>query len=381
MTSNYDTIVIGVGGMGSATAYHLAKRGKRVLALEQFGIGHNMGSSHGTARIIRLAYNEHPDYVPLMRRAYELWRDLQTEHGTQLLHITGGLEMSRPDGPVVGGAIASCKQHDLPYETLTPVDVSRRFPGVTLPHDFAAVFQPDAGFVMSEQAILAHVMVAQSHGADIRAHEPVVEWSATPGGDGVSVTTSRGTYEAASLVIAAGAWANKLVPSLGGNARPQRQVLGFFQPHEPALYDIQKFPIFILDCEEGNYYGHGPHGVPGFKIGRFYHREQWTDPDNQQRAIEDADEEVLRRAVRRYFPQANGATLSLIPCMFTMTPDRFFIIDTLAETPQVSVAAGFSGHGYKFCSVVGEVMADLAAERTTRHDIDMFAMARFDAAA
>jgi sarcosine oxidase len=377
MSNVYDVIVIGVGGMGSATAMHLAKRGKRVLGLEQFGIAHDMGSSHGTARLIRLAYKEHPDYVPLLRRTYELWRDLESGYHTRLLHITGGLDMSRPDGPVAGGALATCIEHELPHEVLTPAEVSKRYPGISLPDDFVAVFQPDSGFVLAEQSIIAHVAAAHDHGADIRAHEPVTAWNASASGDGVTVATARGTYEAASLVITAGAWASKLIPGLGDNARPQRQVLGFFQPQEPALFSTDRFPVFVLDGEEGHFYGHGPHGVPGFKIGKFRHREQWTDPDNQQREIEDEDEAVLRSAVARYFPKANGSTLSLVPCMFTMTPDKFFIIDMLPETPQVSIAAGFSGHGYKFCPVVGEVMADLATERSTRHDIAMFSLSRF----
>lgn len=376
MPNTYDHIVIGVGGMGSATVCHLAQRGRRVLGLEQFDIPHAYGSSHGTARIIRMAYNEHPDYVPLLRRAYELWRGLETGFGRQLLYVTGGLDIGPPDGQIVSGSLNACKLHDLDHEVLSAVDVAQRYPGIAPLPDFAAVYQPDGGFVLSEQAIIAHVAAAHAAGGEVRAREPVLEWSAHPGGDGVTVRTSRGVYEAGSLVITAGAWANKIITGLGTNARPQRQVLGFFQPLTPDHYRLGNFPAFILDAEEGEYYGHAEFGVPGFKIGRFYHREQWTDPDAQQRDIEDADEEILRRAVRRYFPAADGPTMALVPCMFTMAPDRHFIIDRLRDAPQVAIGAGFSGHGYKFCSVIGEVMADLAADRATRHDIAMFAMAR-----
>ncbi|MGF1649361.1 MAG: N-methyl-L-tryptophan oxidase [Hyphomicrobiaceae bacterium] len=381
MGRSYDHIVIGVGGMGSATAMHLAARGRRVLGLEQFDIPHAMGSSHGINRIIRLAYNEHPDYVPMLRRAYDLWRALEADFSRQLLYVTGGLDAGREGGRVVTGALAACRRHDLEHTVMTPKEVARRFPGMALPDDYTAVLQPDAGFVLAEESIIAHVKAAVRLGAEIRAREPVVKWTARPGGDGVVVETSRGSYEAQSLVITAGAWAGKLLASLSPNARPQRQVLGWFQPLVPGDYALGSLPVFILDADEGNFYGMPEFAVPGFKIGKFYHRDQWCDPDTIDRSIEAADEEVLRVAVRRYFPNANGPTMSLRTCMFTNSPDQHFILDRVRETPQVAIAAGFSGHGYKFCSVVGEIMADLAIDGASRHAIEMFRMDRFERSA
>lgn len=371
----YDHIVIGVGGMGSATAAELARRGRKVLGLEQFDIPHDFGSSHGLTRIIRLAYNEHPNYVPLMRRSYEMWRELEDGFGEKLLFITGGLDAGPRDGRVFPGALAACELHNLEHEVLSASEVSARYPGITLPENFAAVFQPDGGFLRPEQCIVAQVINAQAHGADIRAREAVTGWSVD--GEGVTVTTTRGTYSAGSLVITGGAWAGKLLSAVASTALPQRQVLGWFQPQDPDVFALGNFPVFILDAEEGEYYGFPIFAVPGFKLGRFYHREEPADPDNQRREVDDEDEEILRRAVRRYFPQANGATMSLKHCMFTNSPDNHFILDRVPGQPQVAVAAGFSGHGFKFCTVIGEIMADLAMDGTTRHDIDMFSMSRF----
>lgn len=373
----YDHIVIGVGGMGSATAAELARRGRKVLGLEQFDIPHDFGSSHGLTRIIRLAYNEHPNYVPLMRRSYEMWRELEDGFGEKLLFITGGLDAGPRDGRVFPGALAACELHNLEHEVLSASEVSARYPGITLPENFAAVFQPDGGFLRPEQCIVAQVINAQAHGADIRAREAVTGWSVD--GEGVTVTTTRGTYSAGSLVITGGAWAGKLLSAVASTALPQRQVLGWFQPQDPDVFALGNFPVFILDAEEGEYYGFPIFAVPGFKLGRFYHREEPADPDNQRREVDDEDEEILRRAVRRYFPQANGATMSLKHCMFTNSPDNHFILDRVPGQPQVAVAAGFSGHGFKFCTVIGEIMADLAMDGTTRHDIDMFSMSRFGA--
>lgn len=373
----YDHIVIGVGGMGSATVNELAKRGRKVLGLEQFDIPHDQGSSHGLTRIFRFAYNSHPNYVPLMQRAYEMWLELEAGFGEKLQYVTGGLDISARDGRVFNGALASCTQHGLVHEVLDAAAINDRFPGIVVPNDFAAVFQPDAGFLMSERCVVASAMSAIAAGADIRARERMISWE--PNGAGVTVKTNRGTYTAGSLIITAGAWAGKLLPSLAATAVPERQVLGWFLPFEPALYQPARFPVFILDAEEGHYYGFPLHGVPGFKIGRFRHRQENTDPDNVRRTIDDQDEAVLRSAVSRYFPKANGATMALKTCMFTNTPDEHFILDHHPEHPQVVVGAGFSGHGFKFCTVIGEILADLATAGTTRHDIDMFAINRFGA--
>ncbi len=235
---------------------------------------------------------------------------------------------------------------------------------------------PTAGFLLAERCVLANVNVALRHGAELRFRTPAIAWEPTDQG-GVRVTTPAGTDEAERLVICGGAWAARLVPALGGVANPERQVLAWLQPTRPERFEPRIFPVFLLDVEEGSYYGFPVHDVPGFKFGRYHHREESIDPDSPDRAVDVEDETLLRSFAERYFPDGAGPTVMLKACIFTNTPDEHFVLDTLPETPQVSVAAGFSGHGFKFCSVVGEVMADLAMHGDTSHDIGLFELARF----
>ncbi len=371
----YDVIVIGVGGMGSAAVYHLARRGRRVLGLERYDIPHDLGSSHGLTRIIRLAYYEHPSYVPLLRRAYELWHELEQRAGEQLLYVTGSIDAGPPESQVFQGSRLSCELHHLPHEILTGAELRRRFPGYQLPADFLAVLQPDGGFLLPERCIVAHVVAAQALGAEVHTREQVLEWE--PRGDEVRVVTDRGLYAADRLVITAGPWAAKLVPDLAALAVPERQVVGWFQPMQPELFLPERFPVFNLLVEEGRYYGFPIHGIPGFKIGLYHHLLEQVDPDTIDREIHPRDEQVLRRAVERYFPAAAGPTMALKTCMFTNSPDEHFILDLHPSEPRVSLAAGFSGHGFKFCSVVGEIMADLAERGETGHDVRLFRLGRF----
>jgi sarcosine oxidase len=371
----YDVIVIGVGGMGSATVYQLAKRGKKVLGLERFDIPHDQGSSHGVNRIIRLAYYEHPSYVPIMKRGYELWRELEKDTSEKILHITGSVDASHEDDEVFQGSYKSCLEHDLTHEVLDGKELHERFPGYELPDDYKALYQEEGGFLLSERCIVNHVMFAQSLGADVRAREKVVNWTSHK--DFVTVKTERGTYEAGSLVITAGPWASELVPNLGKNAAPERQALGWFQPFKPERFTPEAFPVFNMKVPEGRYYGFPVYGVPGFKIGRYHHLDEQVNPDRIDRNITAKDEEVLRDCVSRYFPQANGATMMMKTCMFTNSPDEHFIIGHHPDFHNVSFAAGFSGHGYKFCSVIGEIMADLAVMGKTRHDISLFSPERY----
>ena len=378
MTGVYDVIVVGVGGMGSAACYHLARRGLRTLGLERFDIPHMMGSSHGITRIIRLAYYEHPSYVPLLLRAFDLWDELAAESGRALLQVTGTVDASGPDEIVFTGSLESCQQWDLPYEVLTSAELARRYPGYQLPGDHLALFQPRGGFLLPEQCISAHVNGALAAGADIHARERVLGWESSDAG--VRVVTERGSYEAEKLVLAVGAWMGALAPQLRELAIPERQVLGWFAPQERALFSPQRFPVFNLMVPEGRYYGFPEWDVPGFKIGLYHHRLEQVNPDDFQREADAADEAILREATRRYFPQGNGSTLTLRTCMFTNTPDEHFIVDLLPGDERVIVASPCSGHGFKFASVIGEVLADLAATGETAHDISLLRLDRFPAA-
>lgn len=373
----YDAIVVGVGAMGSAACYHLARRGLRTLGLERFDIPHMMGSSHGITRIIRLAYYEHPSYVPLLLRAFELWDELAAESGRHLLIVTGTIDASGADEVVFAESLASCQHWQLPHEVLTAAELTARYPGYQLPDSHMALFQPRGGFLTPERCISAHVEGALAAGAEIRARERVLGWE--PIGDGVRVTTERGEYEAGRLVLSAGAWMGSLVPAFTALAKPERQVLGWFAPFQPALFAPQRFPVFNLMVPEGRYYGFPIYDVPGFKIGLYHHRQEIVDPDAYDREAGAADEAPLRDAVARYFPAANGSTLALRSCMFTNTPDEHFILDALPEYPQVIVASPCSGHGFKFASVIGEILADLVQRGETRHEIGWLRLNRFAA--
>ena len=373
----YDAIVIGVGGMGSASVYELARRGLRVLGLEQFDIPNDRGSSHGVNRIIRLAYWEHPSYVPLLKRAYELWRALESSRGEQLLYVTGSVDAGLPESRTVAGSLRSCEIHHLSYELLDAAELRRRYPGYRLASDMQAVYQSDGGFVLCERAIVSYVEAAHALGAEIHAREKALAWEADDGR--VVVRTAEGVYRADRLLLTAGPWAAALVPAFQALARPERQVLLWAQPRRPEYFRLGAFPVFNLDAPEGHYYGFPVFGIPGFKIGRYHHLREQVSPDGMDRECHGGDEAVIRDGLRRYFPDADGPTMAMKTCLFTNSPDEHFIVDRHPQLSQVTLAAGFSGHGFKFCSVVGEIMADLAIDGTTPWDIDLFRISRFPA--
>lgn len=370
----YDVIVVGVGGMGSATVYQLARRHVRVLGLERFDIPNDRGSSHGMTRIIRLAYFEHPSYVPLLRRAYELWRDVEHQIGEQLLFTTGSLDIGAEAGAFIGGSERSCRDHQLTYELLTAEQLRARWPAYQMPSTHVALFQPNGGFLLPERCIVAHVNLAHAMGADIHAREQVLRWEAS--NDRVTVWTTNGEYAARRLILTAGPWTGQLVPALAAAAIPERQVVLWVHPRRPELFAVGAFPVFNLDSPLGRFYGFPIYGVPGFKIGKYHHLHETGEADRLDRDVHPRDEAIVREAVRAYFPDADGPTMAMKPCMFTNTADEHFILDYHPDTPAVAIAAGFSGHGFKFCSIIGEIMADLALDGGTRWDLEMFRLAR-----
>lgn len=375
----YDVIVLGVGGIGSAALYHLAKRGLKVLGIEQFGIAHDRGSSHGLTRIIRLAYYEHPSYVPFLRRAYTLWDELEQASGQKLLYTTGSVDAGPPDSLAFAGSLQSCLEHGLPHEVLTSRELTARFPGYRLPPETMAVFQPQGGLLVPEACITAHVQQAQRHGADLHIGERVLGWDVTADG-GVQVETDQGrTYRARHLAICGGAWMGKLVPYLATRAIPERQVVIWLETKQPELFTPERFPVWNAQVDEGRYYGFpefNPAGTtPGMKFGRYHHLNEVTDPDAVDWDVHPADEAILRQFGEKYFPDGSGRTLSMVVCMFTNTANEHFIIDRLPGAPQVTIASACSGHAYKMCSVIGETVADLSQHGTTQNNIDLFRLA------
>jgi sarcosine oxidase len=374
----YDVIVAGLGGMGSSAAYHLASRGKSVLGLERHTPAHDKGSSHGQSRIIRLAYSEGPAYVPLVLRAYELWERLERETGEDLMTITGGLMIGGPGTTYVEGSKESAEKYDLPYEILDSSELKERYPVFRPTPDTVALFEERAGFLRPEACVRAHLDRAASLRADLRFEEEILTWEPTQ--SGVVVETTSGTYEAERLVVSAGAWAPKLLADLGLPLEVTRQILFWFEPQggiESFLPD--RFPIFIWEPEDGNsFYSIPAHDGPegGVKVAFFRADGRPADPETIDREVHDEEVEFIRSYIARYVPDLDGEFLYAKTCMYTNTPDEHFVISTHPEYPQVAIAAGFSGHGYKFCSVVGEILADLITRGETDYPIDLFSPAR-----
>lgn len=377
MPDRYDAIVLGLGGMGSATVAHLARRGWRTLGVEQFTPNHARGSSHGHSRIIREAYFEAPEYVPLVQHAYTLWRALEAETGASLLTITGGLNIGAPDAPFVTGARESAARFGLQVEELSATEVNARFPGFALPDDMVAVYEPTAGILQPEACVSAHLDVARRDGAELRFEEPVARWSVV---DGVArVETQRGSYEAERLVITAGPWAGDVLASLKLPLRVRRIVNAHFEPERPELYDPQQSPVWLLATPVGEYYGFPALPGDGVKLGRHDTGED-AHPNTIRRVVDDAEVEQLRDVLRRYLPGAAGPLKWTLTCMYTMTPDAHFILDRHPAHEQVVFGCGFSGHGYKFASAIGETLAELAIDGRSRHDVGFLRLGRFAAA-
>jgi sarcosine oxidase len=369
----FDVVVCGLGAMGSAAIHHLARRGRRVLGLERHAPGHDRGSSHGATRIIRLGYFEHPSYVPMLRRAYELWRELQGACGQQLLHITGIAEIGPPDSTLVRGTLAAASLHALPHEVLTAAELMRRYPAFRLPEDFVAAVQSDGGFLEVEPAIAAQIELAKAAGGKIR--DGVTVQAIEPRSDSVRILTDRGPIHAGTAIIAAGAWTRSLLPALAAHLRVTREVMAWFEPIDMAL--LSPLPVFIVESRHGMHYGIPPHGRAGIKVAKHHHRDQAVDPDEYDRVVSAQDEALIRPAIAEHLPAANGALIAAKTCLYTMTPDGDFLIDRLPGAPNVIVASPCSGHGFKFAPVIGEILADLATAGTTRHDISRFRLAQF----
>ena len=369
----YDVIVVGLGAIGSAVLRVLAKRGVRALGIERHALGHDKGSSHGETRMIRLGYFEHPSYVPLLRRTYALWRELEAEAKTKLLHTTGIAEIGAPDSDVVAGTLAASRLHDLPHEVLSATEAMRRFPAFHLPEEFVCVFQPDGGFVAVEAAMAAMIDQAKAAGTEVLS-DTVVQ-AVTPAASGVRVETSQGSVEARSAVVAAGPWIGQLVPGLP--LRVTRQVMTWFRPREAALFEPGRFPVFLLRSRYGNHYGFPSIGGGLVKIAKHHHLDETADPDRVDHSVSAKDEAAIRAALTEHVPAADGPLAAAKTCLYTVTPDHDFIVDRMPGAPNVVIASICSGHGFKFAPVMGDILADLATLGRTGHDISRFRLSRF----
>lgn len=372
----FEVAVIGMGGMGAAACHHLAAAGLRVLGLEQFSIPNSRGSSHGATRILRLGLHESARYVPLVLRAAELWDELSRHCGETLFHRVGSLDISRADSPIFQGSLRACETHDIEHEVLDAREVRRRFPAISPGDDMQAVYQPGSGFVLPEAAISAHVNLALAAGAEVHGHERTLGWEKRNGH--FVIRTDRGSYEAERIVLTAGAWIGKLLPHVPVTA--ERTVLGWFAPAQNAAhFQPGRLPVWIVDSPRtGHFYGFPIHGVPGFKLGRLReHPSPAVDPDLLRRPPDTDDEKDMRSFIRDCFPDADGPVLAMETCFFENTPDRAPIIDQMPGEENFWIIGGFSGHGFKYASAVGEIAGNLVLNGVSRFDLSSFNIRRF----
>ena len=365
MRERFDAIVIGLGAHGSAAAYQLAKRGLRVLGLERFERGHTLGSSGGLSRIIRLSYYEHPDYVPLLRRAWDLWRALEDESGESLLTQTGGLYMGPPEGKLVAGALLSARTHRLAHQSLDAHELRARYSLFEIEDDWIAIHDEQAGWLAPERCIETHLRLAERHGAELRFGEPA-RWSRDD--DGVRVTTASGSHQADRVVLTAGAWMPEVLPELAPHLWVERNVLFWFEPRE-RVDEFARLPVWIMEDvqrREGApsyrmYYGFPYDGAHGFKLAGLHFGDR-VDPNTVEREPRALDEERVRSFVRRRIPSADGVRRLAKVCMYTNSPDGHFVID---RDGPVAYASACSGHGFKFASAIGELLAQLVTGETS----------------
>lgn len=356
----YDTVVIGVGGMGSAACLELARRGVAVLGLEQFGPAHDRGSSHGQSRVIRKSYFEHPDYVPLLHRAYELWARLEAETGRALFERCGLLLAGPPGGRLISGCRRTAVAHGLALEEVAAEECPRRFPGFHVPGEMSALYERDAGFLRVEECVRAAAQRAADLGAELRWNTPVRSWSAD--GSRVRVVTDSETITAARLIVCAGPWAGRLLAEMSLPLEVRRKVMLWVDSANPAHRLDRGGPVFAFDHALGFIYGFPGDGQGRFKIANHTGGEPVADPAAVDRALRPSDGAFLAEFLALHMPGADPTVRAHAVCMYTMTPDEHFVIDRLPDRPQVVFAAGFSGHGFKFAPLVGALLADLALE-------------------
>jgi sarcosine oxidase len=374
MTVCYDCIVLGLGGFGSAALYHAAARGLSVLGLEQYSIGHDRGSSHGETRIIRKAYFEHPDYVPLLLRAYDLWRDLERAEGRSLMHLCGLMLAGPPEGETIAGARLAARLHDLVLENVSPAERAAKLSGFQFPENFDVVQEPEAGFLDVERCVCAHVDAAIREGARVGSEEAVLEWSAS--GRTFRVRTSRSEYESAALVLAAGAWTSAVLSKQALPLQVVRKPQFWFPVRSRAYAEDRSAPAFYYELPYGLFYGFPSRDGETLKAAEHSGGDPVTDPGTVDRTVQPRDWESVARFLRECLPDVDPQPRRSSVCLYTLTPDRHFIVDRHPELEHVAFGAGFSGHGFKFTPVIGNVLVDLAIDGRTRHPIEFLSARR-----
>lgn len=375
---DFDIAVVGLGAMGSAAARALAREGARVVAFDQFTPPHTLGSSHGHSRIIREAYYEHPLYVPLVRRAYALWEELEKESGEPLLRITGGLMAGPAHGPLVRGAGESARAHGIPHEMLDARGIATRFPAFRPRPDWVGLLEHRAGMLSPERCIVTMQGSAAAAGAELRQGERVVSWREH--GAKVRVAATSGTYDVGRVIVAAGPWLPGLEASVGRRLplEIERQLSHWFEPSVPReRFAPSSTPIALWETTDaGEIFATFPDDGHGIKCG-MHHAGSFTSPDTVDRAVSAAEDESARRLLEQVMPGAGGRRIESRVCLYTNTPDRHFLVDWSDAGRRVLLVSPCSGHGFKFAIAIGELVAQLALEDRSWIDLSPFSLARF----
>jgi len=374
--NRYDVAIVGLGAMGSAAAYHIGKRQASAIAFDRLAPPHALGSSHGYTRIIREAYYEHPLYVPLVQRAYELWDALQLEQGEPLRIQTGGLMVGPPAGELFRGALASAQTHKLAHEILNARELSQRFPAYRANEGWSALLEHRAGMLFPERCIKAHLAGARASSVVLRTNETVKTLDFE--GGVVAIITDRGRYEASRVVIAAGPWLPTLASSLDLTLplEIERQLSHWFVPMKSdERFSATRTPIGLWELRDGEVFATLPDEGHGVKCG-MHHAGAPTNPETVNRTVSDSENEAARRTLERVMPGAGGTLKESRVCLYTNTPDRHFIVDW-AMKGRALVVSPCSGHGFKFASAIGEIAAELVTENRTWLDLAPFSLSRF----
>ncbi len=361
--------------MGSATLYTLARRGVKVCGIEQFGVAHDRGSSHGQTRIIRKAYFEHPDYMPLLNRAYELWDAFEKETGQELLVSTGLMLAGKANSPTIQGLEVCYSEHAQPHERMNASEAKKRFPQFKLPKELEIFYDPLAGFLHVERCVQQHIEMAVTHGATLHTHEKVTSWQAHP--EHVTVQTDRRELMAEKLIITAGAWAIRELVPLNIDCQIWRKVVFWFTSPDMSQYRLNHIPIFYVELDYGSFYGFPVIDESGLKVAEHTKPRPIGDPDKLNRDLVAEDQRDVLRFLRIVLPEFRSKLTDFSVCMYTVTPDENFILDIHPEHENVVIAAGFSGHGFKFAPVIGEIMSELTIDGSTTHPVEFLRLRRF----